>query len=104
MTELYESKNKAVSHPKHYALIPEKNVEVIDVIEAATSDLMGIEATDTGNAIKYILRWNKKNGKEDIEKAIYYLTHLLRHLEQKEQNTVIDPPGLNAIYSADCQR
>lgn len=85
MTELYESKDKAVSHPSHYALIPEKNVEVIDVIEAATADLKGIEATDTGNIIKYACRWNKKNGKQDIEKIIYYSTHLLRHLESLEE-------------------
>lgn len=87
MTNLYESKDPAVSHPKHYALIPEKNVEVIDVIEAATSELKGIEATDTGNIIKYACRWNKKNGKQDIEKIIYYATHLLRHLEEIEEET-----------------
>ena len=86
MTELYESKDKAVSHPTHYALIPDKDVEVIDVIKAATKDLKGIEATDTGNIIKYACRWNKKNGKQDIEKIIYYATHLLRELEMKEEN------------------
>ena len=85
MTELYESKDKAVSHPSHYALIPEKNVEVIDVIKAVTADMKGIIATDTGNVIKYICRWNKKNGKQDINKAIYYATHLLRELEMQEQ-------------------
>jgi len=87
MTPLYESKDKAVSHPSHYALIPDKNIEVIDVIEAATADLKGIEATDTGNIIKYACRWNKKNGKQDIEKIIYYATHLLRHLEATEEET-----------------
>jgi len=81
MTELYESKDQAVSHPKHYALIPDKDVEVIDVIKAATKDLCGIFATDTGNIIKYACRWNKKNGKQDIEKIIYYATHLLREIE-----------------------
>ena len=85
MTQLYESKDKAVSHPKHYALIPEKDVEVIDVIKAATADLHGIFATDTGNIIKYACRWNKKNGKQDVDKIIYYATHLLRELELTEK-------------------
>lgn len=84
MTSLYESKDKMVSHPSHYALIPDKNIEVIDVIKAATADLKGIYATDTGNIIKYALRWNKKNGKQDVEKIIYYATHLLRELEMAE--------------------
>lgn len=83
----YECEDKMVSHPNHYRLIPEKNVEVLDVIMAATADLKGIEAVDTGNAIKYILRWNKKNGKQDVEKAIYYLTHLKEYLEQGNGQT-----------------
>lgn len=87
MIELYESDNKAVSHPSHYALIPEKQVEVLDVIEAATKNLTGIYAVDTANAIKYILRWDKKNGVEDLEKAVFYLTHLLRCIEKREPET-----------------
>lgn len=78
---MYESKDKMVSHPNHYQT--KSGVEVIDVIEAFTEDLHGIEAVDTANAIKYILRWKKKNGKQDIEKAIWYLTHLKDHLEKK---------------------
>lgn len=85
MTELYESQDKMVSHPTHYALIPEKDVEVIDVIKAATKDMKGIFATDTGNIIKYACRWDKKNGKQDVDKIIYYATHLLRELELQEQ-------------------
>ena len=85
MTELYESKDQAVSHPKHYALIPEKDIEVIDVIKAATKNLRGIFATDTSNIIKYACRWDKKNGKQDVEKIIYYATHLLRELEKQEE-------------------
>lgn len=30
-----------------------------------------------GNAIKYICRWKKKGGKQDIEKAIHYLNLLM---------------------------
>lgn len=57
---MYESDDKMVSHPSHYQ--SETGLEVIDVIEAFTFDLKGIEATDTGNIIKYACRWKNKNG------------------------------------------
>lgn len=60
-------------------------MEVIDVIENFTDGLNGIEATDTGNIIKYACRWKKKNGIEDVRKLIWYATHLVRYLEKKEQ-------------------
>ena len=52
---MYESNDKMVSHPDHY--ISSNGMEVIDVIEAFTSELKGVEATDTGNIIKYACRW-----------------------------------------------
>ena len=80
---LYESKDNMVSHPAHYQA---GGIEVIDVIKAFTKDLNGIKATDTGNIIKYACRWNAK-GKpiQDIEKIIWYATHLLRELQAEEQ-------------------
>lgn len=73
-----------VNHPQHYQSAT--GLEVIDVIEAFTSDLRGIEATDTGNIIKYICRWNQKNGVEDLKKAQWYLNHLIKHLEKENTN------------------
>lgn len=79
----YESNDKMVSHPDHYQ--SEIGLEVIDVIKAFTADLKGIEATDTGNIIKYACRWNKKgNPIQDVSKILWYATHLLRELEAKE--------------------
>lgn len=72
-----------VNHPQHY--VSESGIEVINVIEAFTSNLKGIEATDTGNIIKYILRWKNKNGLEDLKKAQWYLNHLINIVE-KENN------------------
>ena len=43
---MYTSHDKMVSHPDHYQ--SETGMEVIDVIEAFTFDLKGIEAADTG--------------------------------------------------------
>lgn len=71
-----------VSHPAHYQ--SETGLEVIDVIEAFTFDLKGIEATDTGNVLKYMCRWKNKNGVQDLEKARWYLEHLIDHVKLLE--------------------
>ena len=80
---MYESDDKMVSHPSHYQ--SETGLEVIDVIEAFTFDLKGIEATDTGNIIKYACRWKNKNGIQDLKKIMWYTQHLIDHLEKKEK-------------------
>ena len=77
---MYESKDKMVSHPNHYEIKP--GVEVIDIIEAVTKDMKGVEATDTANIIKYACRWKKKNGIQDLEKLIWYATHLVEYLRK----------------------
>jgi hypothetical protein len=80
----YESEDKMVSHPDHYQST--NGLEVIDAIEAFTDGLNGIEATDTGNIIKYACRWHKKNGIQDLEKILWYTQHLINHLKKKESN------------------
>lgn len=75
--------NDPVSHPAHYQT--KSGLETIDVIEAFTDGLNGIEATDTGNVIKYICRWKKKNGIQDLEKAQWYLQHLINHLNNSKE-------------------
>lgn len=72
-----------INHPSHY--ISETGLETIDVVEAFTFDLKGIEATDTGNIIKYISRWKKKNGLQDLEKAQWYLNHLINHVKKLDE-------------------
>lgn len=81
---MYESDDKMVSHPPHYQ--SKSGMEAIDVIKAFTADLKGIEATDTGNIIKYILRWPHKNGIQDLKKVMWYTQHLIDHLEEKEND------------------
>ena len=83
-TDLYECEDIYVSHPPHYQ--SESGLEVIDVIEAFTEGLEGIEAADTANIIKYACRWKKKNGAQDIQKIIWYATHLYNKLQEKESN------------------
>ena len=68
-----------VNHPSHYQ--SKNGLEAIDVIEGFTDGLDGIEAVDTANAIKYLLRWKSKNGIEDLKKARWYINHLIDKLE-----------------------
>ena len=62
-----------VNQPAHY----QGRVECIDAIEAAVEGLEGLEAVCTANVIKYVWRWKKKNGREDLAKAEWYLKKLL---------------------------
>ena len=47
-----------VNHPQHYQ--SKNGLEVIDVIEAFTDDLKGVEAIYSANALKYLCRWKKE--------------------------------------------
>jgi len=70
-----------INHPSHYT---QGSIECIDAIAEATKHLRGIEATDTGNILKYMWRWNNKNGLEDLRKARWYLNHLISHIEENQ--------------------
>lgn len=72
-----------VNHPPHYQ--SETGLETKDVIEAFTFDLKGKEAWDTGNILKYVCRWKKKNGIADLKKARWYINDLIDHLENLEK-------------------
>ena len=78
---VYECKDPAVN-PGHYK--SKNGLEVIDCIEAFTEDLTGIEAVCVANVLKYICRYKKKNGLQDCNKALWYLTKLVKHLEEQE--------------------
>lgn len=69
-----------VNHPSHYNA---GGIECIDALKAATTELTGIEAFCTANAIKYLWRWKYKNGAEDLEKAAWYINYLLAELGKK---------------------
>lgn len=75
--------NDNVNHPKHY--ISSNGLEAIDVIDAFTQDLDGLEAVYTAQVIKYILRWRHKNGVEDLKKATWYLNRLVLSLENHKE-------------------
>lgn len=62
-----------VEHPEHYV---KNGVECIDVIKALVSDMNGFDAYCAGNVLKYLWRYQHKNGLEDLEKAAKYLEFL----------------------------
>lgn len=64
-----------VNHPKHYEMA--NGMETIDVIAGATADASGFEGYCLGNAIKYLTRYKKKNGLEDLYKARWYINKLI---------------------------
>lgn len=59
-----------VNNPKHYAMANKHLVlEPIDICEKYSFC--------QGNAIKYLLRYENKNGVEDLKKALWYLNRII---------------------------
>ncbi|MDH8978839.1 DUF3310 domain-containing protein [Staphylococcus epidermidis] len=67
-----------VNHPSHYTY---GDIEIMDFIEQVTKDYKPELAFAIGNAIKYISRANRKNGKEDLDKARWYLNRAFEKWE-----------------------
>ena len=83
-SDFVETTDPMVNHPNHYQT--QKGFEVFDVIEAALYNIVGelaVEAWCTGNVIKYIMRWKKKNGLQDLHKCQWYLNKLIEHVTTK---------------------
>ena len=72
-----------VNHPNHYN---QGGIECIDAIKAATVGKRGIEAVCVGNTIKYLWRYEEKNGLEDAKKAKWYIERLIKELEELDNN------------------
>lgn len=73
--------NDMVHHPNHYQ--SSSGLEVKEVIKAFTEHLSGFEAVCTANVIKYICRWKKKDGVQDLYKAKEYIEFLIDHVEKE---------------------
>lgn len=66
-----KSAQDTIKNPSHYKL-DGLDIEAIDVIEAVLGE-EGFKAHCRGCALKYLLRADKKNHKEDLKKARVYL-------------------------------
>lgn len=86
-----------VNQPDHYT---QGGVECIDAITAATLNKTGIEAVCVANAIKYLWRYELKNGLEDVKKAQWYLNRLVAEMDKP----VLEEPvvGKQGRKCSDC--
>lgn len=75
MDESVSARNTQVGGD-HYG--PGNKVQAIDL--ALDQNLGFCEAS----AIKYLVRWRKKGGVQDLEKAIHYINMLIEHEQKKD--------------------
>nr|DAF75091.1 MAG TPA: nucelotide kinase [Caudoviricetes sp.] len=68
-----------INHPDHYQNIA--GVEAIDILNDVVKDLPGKQAAMLWNSMKYLFRFQKKNGVEDLKKARNYLDYLIEDME-----------------------
>ena len=69
-----------VNHPSHYN---SGTIEVIDAIESVMTSMKGAKPIWiylTGQVLKYLMRWYLKSGKEDLQKAAWYLERLIKNV------------------------
>lgn len=65
--------NDNVNHPDHYT---SGGIECIDAIQASMSE-EEFKGYLKGNIVKYMWRYELKNGVEDLNKANWYLSKLI---------------------------
>lgn len=65
----------AVNKPKHYNTHP-SGVECIQVTEHMNFNV--------GNAVKYLWRYEGKNGLEDLKKAAWYVNREIKRMEKQD--------------------
>lgn len=80
--DLIGYKNDNIISPNHY--VSDNGIEVFDVQEAFIHELKGMSASYWCNIVKYILRFQRKNGVEDLKKARYYLDKLIEEESDNE--------------------
>lgn len=69
----------AVDHPQHYKL---GLFEAIDVIESVIETIEDSRSVWlTASVLKYVIRWARKDGLQDLRKARWYLDRLISRLE-----------------------
>jgi len=69
-----------INHPAHYET---DGIECIDAMQI-TQGLEAVMDFCVCNAFKYLWRHRRKNGTEDIKKAVWYLNKYIELSEEKE--------------------
>ena len=70
----------AVNHPYHYT---RGGIECLEAIKASMEPCAFIGYLK-GNIIKYLWRYEDKNGIEDLKKARFYLKRLIKEIEEND--------------------
>lgn len=71
-----------ITKPKHYQ--GKYGMEAMDVVRNFIWDLNSVQAYFWGNVVKYLLRFQKKNGVEDLKKARQHLDWLIEEMEKTD--------------------
>lgn len=100
---MYESNDKMVSHPDHYS--GSMGVEPIDFIHEICKNIyMDVKTHDyitdghilagfnLGQVVKYVCRYTKKNGSQDIDKARWYMQDFMDSVWQVLPGTTSKAP------------
>ena len=74
------TENDPVNHPGHYC---NGGVECIDAIKGSMADSAAFRGFLKGNVMKYVFRYEQKNGVEDLKKARWYLERLIGDVEKE---------------------
>ena len=74
-----DNENDPVNSPEHYQ--GEDGIECIDAIRAALTP-EEFRGYCKGNIFKYLWRYERKNGVEDVRKSRWYLERLIEELEK----------------------
>lgn len=81
--------NDAVHSPKHYMLFEKEGIEVRHVIEKLVAKIYAqpkgsstpLFTSDYAQMMQYFMRFMEKNGKEDLEKGLWFLHRVLEAYE-----------------------
>lgn len=90
--------NDPVKHPNHYCY---GRFECVEVIRELTAGASGPEGFLLGNVIKYLWRYRRKNGIEDLKKARRYIEMLIMLYEEMDgtraYNAILDDPAPGTV-------
>jgi len=85
-----EEEGDIINHPSHYT---QGKIESIEYIE----DCGHGESFCIGNALKYLTRYQHKNGVEDLEKAVWYINRVISNIEKEDMYTQVCRQNASSI-------
>lgn len=75
-----------VNHPDYYQL--GNGLETIEVIKAKTTGMDGFMGYCTGKMLEHALRWDKHNGKKDLEEVSWWSQYMINQIDDEIKKQV----------------